>query len=220
MAEVYFPTDLNTMIVNYLFNSSISDNNNFSSVDKNLENAVAGTFDMTMISSYAEKLNDIYSFLETSGNEDALSGFRNSLISLSQNLDTTNFTDMISSFSTLYENNSSSLTELFETVNSLYENGFSSLTANLVETFNKTVSEYGEDFGSMLLNTVSEINNYESSTIDTFNNLSGFLNDWNTIMELGGESTTNMLEDFINGINEAINSGTLSNYIATYNPLF
>ncbi len=220
MAEVYFPADLNTMIVNYLFNSSISDNNTFSSVDKNLENAVEGTYDMTIISSYAKKLNDIYSFLETSGNENALSGFRNTLISLSQSLNPTNFTDMITSFSTLYENNSSSLKNLFETVNSLNENGFSSLTTNLVETFNRTIAEYGEDFGSMLLNTISDINNYESSTIDTFNNLSGFLNSWNTIMGLGGENTRNMLEDFINGINEAINSGTLSNFISTYNPLF
>ncbi len=214
MGGVYFPQDLNTMIVSYFFNTSVNENS--SAASYSLSKAVEGGFDLTAISSFAGKLNDIYSFLEESGSSDAQEGFRSTILSLSQSLNSEDFTNMIKSFTDLYSNDSGLLKSFFEDVNSINNSGFSSLTGSVVRNFMETYNSFGSNSANLFLEGLNTILNGEGSTLSKFNNFNDFISIWNEALSSGNDTTPDFFSDFISELKEASISGNMEEFLGNY----
>ena len=100
--------------------------------------------DLSNISSYAQKAGSLYDELKKSGNQQAATGLRNTVLSLGESRDTKSMNNIVNLGTALVkEKNQTGLNSFFSAANSVSQLGTSSLTSRFVNTSSSIFKETG-----------------------------------------------------------------------------
>ncbi len=140
------PIGFNQDITNFFNSRSASSTNS-----NNLLNIVSGETSLATISSMGQQINNLYSLVQSSGDKDAINGFKTAMLSMGSDMGNMRSVNFFNNMENMSYTDKKNFNKVFSTLNELNKNSLDGQVNNFIDTFNNAVDKFGtKDMGDFL----------------------------------------------------------------------
>jgi len=183
--------------------------------------SIQGESVLNSISTMGKQINDIYSILKESGDEEAINGFKTALNTLGNNINDFSSINFLNLANDLSKNDKETLNNLFTTIEKLDDSGLSNNVYGFINTVNNYEKSLGrENLNDFIKTTSSLADKFENEdALKSASTLNDYLKMVNTISNIKDENVNKeeVYKTFAKGINERNDLDTINKYINNFN---